>query len=137
MMWLSLLLACQTDVKEEETDTGEVGQTYVDADGDGYTEENDCDDSNSHQSPSGRNSMRLTMIAMVKSTMVLGICTIRMLMGMGLVIPMRRCKVMHPQKMLVSRECHDCDDSDELTFPDSDELCDEKDNDCDSLIDEE
>ena len=27
--------------------------------------------------------------------------------------------------------------TDELTFPDSDELCDEKDNDCDSLIDEE
>ena len=44
MLWISLLFACRSDVKESETDSGEVEQTYVDADGDGYTEENDCDD---------------------------------------------------------------------------------------------
>ena len=51
MLWLSFFVACETEVKQEGTDTAEVVVTYVDADGDGYTEENDCDDSNSSINP--------------------------------------------------------------------------------------
>ena len=103
MLWLSLLLGCKTEVKNDISDTADDIQTFVDADGDGYTEENDCDDSNSASIHRRRKSaMRLTMIAMVKSTMVLEICTIRISMAMGLVIPMRRCNyAMHQPKIQV------------------------------------
>ena len=59
------------------------------------------------------------MTAMVKSMMVLVICTTRMLMVMDLVIPMRRCSWR-----CTNRRCRSSggfvmtDDNDELTFPD-------------------
>ena len=49
-MWL-WLFACEDEVKTDDTDTGVVEQTYIDEDGDGYTIENDCDDSNADINP--------------------------------------------------------------------------------------
>ena len=45
------LLACGDSSKEVDTDTAIIAPTYIDSDGDGYTEENDCDDTNALVNP--------------------------------------------------------------------------------------
>ena len=139
MVWLSLLLACQTDVKEEETDSGEVEQTFVDADGDGYTEENDCDD----RSPASihREEICDEIDNDCNGEVDDGVGDLYYTDadGDGFGDPdgvVQLCDAPAEDAGLVEN-ADDCDDNDALTFPDSDELCDEKDNDCDSLIDEE
>ena len=140
MLWLSFLLGCETEIKPADTDTAEVVVTYVDADGDGYTEENDCDDSNAAINPQAEEVC----------DEVDNDCNGEIDDGVGDAYYVDTdgdtfgdpdsvvllCEPPSEDAGLVDN-ADDCDDADELTFPDSDELCDEKDNDCDSLIDEE
>ena len=137
---LTTLLACDTEVKEQSADTAEDIQIYVDADGDGYTAENDCDDSNSSVNPQAEeicdgvdndcNGEVDDGVGDMYFTDADGD-------GFGDPEAMVQLCDTPPEDSELVENADDCDDTDELTFPDSDELCDEKDNDCDALIDEE
>ena len=140
MLLLSFLLACETEDKNDIPDTADTIQTYVDADGDGYTEENDCDDSNSSINPQAEEICdEIDNDCNGEVDDGVGDLYYSDADGDGFGDPdaaMQLCDAPAEDSGLVEN-ADDCDDSDELTFPDSDELCDEKDNDCDSLIDEE
>ena len=140
MLWLFLLLGCETEIKSEPTDTAEVEVAFVDADGDGYTEDNDCDDSNSEINPQAEEVCD-EVDNDCNGEIDDGVGDVYYIDddgdGFGAVEGMiLLCEEPSEDAGLVANS-DDCDDSDALTFPDSDELCDEKDNDCDSLIDEE
>lgn len=140
MLWLSLLLGCETEVKPADTDTAEVVATYVDADGDGYTEENDCDDNNADVNPQAEEICDdIDNDCNGEVDDGVGDAYYADADGDGFGDPdavVLLCEAPVEDAGLVENS-DDCDDADALTFPDSDELCDEKDNDCDALIDEE
>jgi hypothetical protein len=133
---LTLLLAC-TEEPKSVIEPSDEGSIFVDADGDGYLSDEDCDDGNSQINPSAPelcdgvdNDCDGTADEDVMTDYFLD----NDQDGYGNAnISMEACEA--PLGYALSGS--DCDDTESEAYPGSSEVCDGIDNDCDGLLDDE
>ena len=134
---LLALLSCRSDPKTVITGGLDSGQPYVDGDGDGYLAFEDCDDNNSTV-----NEGALEICDGVDNNcdgvIDEGVTTTYYLDNDGdgfgdELVMLEACEA--PEGYVPF--ANDCDDEDATTYPGAVEQCDDVDNDCDELIDEE
>ncbi len=135
-MVISLLVACEPDTKTAISDP--IGQTILeDSDGDGYFSDDDCDDTDSTVNPSesevcdGRDNN-------CDGSIDEGVTEVfyRDSDGDGYGDPyqaVEACTV--PEGFVLSG--NDCNDLESASYPAALEICDDLDNDCDGLVDDE
>ncbi|MCB9781219.1 MAG: hypothetical protein H6742_21815 [Alphaproteobacteria bacterium] len=142
-----VVLACGSDQKLKETDdddggttgadTGDGGGDYIDADQDGFTTEDDCNDSNPAISPAATeicdgvdNDCDDSIDEGVKQTFYEDADGDGF--GNGSVI-LESCE----QEAGMADNPDDCDDDARAVFPGADEICNDIDDDCDDIVDED
>ena len=135
MLIYAILWGCGEPEKEVEP-SAEQGDILVDADGDGFLSDEDCDDNDGNIFPSAEeicdgfdNNCNGQADEDVQSTFYADSD------GDGFgsqIITTQSCE--SPEGFV--QQGTDCDDTDNLTFPGATEICDNKDNDCNSEIDE-
>ena len=136
LLALLVVTGCRDDKGVgEDTSSGEIGA--VDADGDGFTEDEDCDDADSGTNPSASeicdgtdNDCDGTVDEAVTSTFYEDAD------GDGFGDEDRTTEACSEPDGYVAVG-NDCDDDDAESYPSAPERCDEVDNDCDGDIDEE
>jgi large repetitive protein len=131
-----MLAGCAEEVKQETEPLTEEGDLLVDADGDGYLSDEDCDDNDSTINPSSEevcdgydNNCNGLADEDVTSTYFADSDSD----GFGSEsITTQACEA--PSGYVSNGS--DCNDTDASTYPSADELCDEADNDCNGEIDD-
>ncbi len=137
---LFALAACRNDPDKPDTDTidpGDTGPDVVDADGDGFGNDEDCDDSDASIHPGAEeicDGIDNDCDAEIDEGVMESFFADADEDGFG--DPDSATEACEPPAGFVADDT-DCDDTDAETFPGAPERCDGVDNDCDGEIDEE
>ncbi len=135
------LAACRTDPSKPDTDTlsGDTGPELVDADGDGWLSDEDCDDDDASVHPGADevcDELDNDCDGAIDEEAVDASTFYTDADGDGFGDPDAAVLACEAGDGLVE-DATDCDDDNAETYPDAPERCDGLDNDCDGEIDEE
>jgi hypothetical protein len=136
LITLLTLLACQDNIQKVEEEQVE-GEVYSDADGDGYLDDEDCDDNNAQINPA-MDEVCNGIDDNCDDEIDEGVGTTYYLDndgdGYGMAgIEEYACEA--PEGYVPTGS--DCNDNNAASFPGGEEVCDGIDNDCDALIDDD
>ena len=140
LIWVFIFSSCRTDVKDtintNVVDDSGVG-TPQDLDGDGYLDDEDCDDGDSQVHPGVTevcDGIDNNCDGQIDEDVLTNFYWDEDGDGFGdETAQIEACQA--PEGYVPNG--NDCDDADALTYPSAAERCDDKDNDCDNLVDEE
>ena len=134
---LTIPLACRNEVKIPVVEEEDPDTVLLDADGDGFFEDEDCDDADSSTYPNAPeicDGVDNNCDDQVDEGVTLELYVDADGDGFGDVTqPTEACAVSDG----LVPNANDCDDEQNTVFPSAPELCDDLDNDCDGTVDED
>jgi hypothetical protein len=134
LLFSTLLFSCQST--EKLVDSGSITETLIDVDGDGFTEDQDCDDDDEAINPAATelcDGIDNNCDGFIDEDVLLAYYADSDEDGFGNPdITTEACEV--PSGFVENGS--DCDDTDSTSFPGGEEICDGNDNNCDDEIDE-
>ena len=134
LVYFSVLFACDPAIKTVDILEPSL-ETFVDADGDGYLSDDDCDDQDGLVYPGAEEVCDATDNNCDGRSMRVSNTSIEMRMGM-VGITDDFIEACDGPEGYVPND-NDCDDDDDSVYPSAPEICDDVDNDCDTFIDED